>query len=127
MKLLYCYSEFYDQKGSEAPFRELSKFELNLSTNQTFEYNKRDNCLSMCDRGKPIPFNFWENGVKESNIYNINAVVGKNGSGKTTITKYVTELLSCVFSGLDSLVEDIDQSREKYCMLIKKHLQQKQQ
>ena len=99
MKLLYCHVDFLKKDGKEKSFRGQKHIDLNLSATHVFS------CVSDGDghklrvrlRDKPLPENFWKNGDEKTNIYNINVVAGKNGSGKSTVINYVIDLLYYIY------------------------------
>lgn len=132
MRLLYCYSEFYNSQGKPAPLRGLDRIELNLSTDQVFSYDSNAHRLTVANRPLPLPDGFWENRLpgddaandrpSESSIYNINIVAGKNGTGKTTVINYLTDLLSYVYRGIHEAEEETRESREAYCTAVRNFL-----
>jgi WD40 repeat protein len=97
MKLLYCHVEFLDANGNKKRFRGLEQINLNLSTTHVFSYDSREGILCKHLRDKPLPGHFWASGDKETNLYNINVVAGKNGSGKSTVINYVIDLLYYIY------------------------------
>jgi Excinuclease ATPase subunit len=97
MKLLYCHVGFLDANGNKKRFRGLEQINLNLSSSHVFSYDSCDSVLRKRLRDKPLPEHFWANGDKETNLYNINVVAGKNGSGKSTVINYVIDLLYYIY------------------------------
>lgn len=101
MHLLYCYILFLDENGKEKRYRGLEQIEVNLSADDTFEYDKINNVLSRKKRKAPLPANFWTEANTEDehhNIYNINVIAGRNGSGKTTAIHCMMDLLEALYS-----------------------------
>lgn len=97
MKLLYCHVEFLDTNGNKKEFRGLEQIDLNLSATRVFSYDGHEGILCKRLRDKPLPENFWANGDTETNLYNVNVVAGKNGSGKSTVINYVIDLLYYIY------------------------------
>lgn len=97
MKLLYCHVDFLDANGNKKRFRGLEQIDLNLSTSHVFSYDSRNGVLCKRLRDKSLPKHFWANGDIETNLYNINVVAGKNGSGKSTVINYVIDLLYYIY------------------------------
>lgn len=97
MKLLYCHVEFLDTNGNKKGFRGLEQIDLNLSATHVFSYDGHEGILCKRLRDKPLPENFWANGDTETNLYNVNVVAGKNGSGKSTVINYVIDLLYYIY------------------------------
>jgi len=97
MKLLYCHVEFLDKDGNKKGFRGLEQIDLNLSATHVFSYDGHEGILCKRLRDKPLPENFWANGDTETNLYNVNVVAGKNGSGKSTVINYVIDLLYYIY------------------------------
>lgn len=73
MRLLYIYIE---------EFRTLHKLELNFDSNMRFNY--RDGVLT-CDGFDALPPNFFSIDKDKNVVDSVSAVVGDNGSGKTSI------------------------------------------
>lgn len=110
MKLLYCHVEFLDANGNKKRFRGLEQIDLNLSTSHVFSYDSCDSVLRKRLRDKPLPEHFWANGDNETNLYNINVVAGKNGSGKSTVINYVIDLLYYIYLDYDRQPTSIPES-----------------
>ena len=92
MKLLYAYFDFTSQYDNSSAFKSIGQCSLNLSTTHDYSVNKqphypnRDKMIrySLVQEEKPtedrIPEGFWGD-----RIYNVTALVGANGTGKTTL------------------------------------------
>ena len=101
MHLLYCYILFLDENGKEKRYRGLEQIEVSMSADGIFEYDKINNVLSRKKRKAPLPANFWTEANLEDeyrNIYNINVIAGRNGSGKTTAIHCMMDLLEALYS-----------------------------
>lgn len=60
---------------------------INLSSEYNISYSKLDRCLTI-EKNENYIQNFWS-----ENIRNITGIIGKNGSGKSTILKYFKGLI----------------------------------
>lgn len=89
MRLLYWYTRFLDENGNPRKYHGLDDFELNLSTNAKYHFDADAYEFKQVPHDVPLPKQFW--GYKP--LYNINAIVGKNGDGKTTIIHMVMDTL----------------------------------
>ena len=89
MRLLYWYTRFLDKNGNLKKYHGLDYFELNLSTNMKFHFDVNTHKFSQEQYLTPLPDCFWG----DRQIYNINAIVGKNGDGKTTLVHTVMDTL----------------------------------
>ena len=106
MKLLYFYMKFLDDQGEAKPFRGLNEIELNLSAQDLFHYDSKNNRLERKRRTTPLPENFWVNeavkdldtpGHDPSKITNVNVIAGENGSGKSTVIQVFIDLLDALY------------------------------
>ena len=111
MKLLYFYMKFLDDQGEAKPFRGLNEIELNLSAQDLFHYDSKNNRLERKRRTTPLPENFWVNeavkdldtpGHDPSKITNVNVIAGENGSGKSTVIQILIDLLDALYGTLTS-------------------------
>ena len=66
-------------------FRQLSDVEIKLDSRYNFEVNKADYSIKI-SKSSDIPKGFWGKG-----IYSVAAIVGDNGSGKTSILNFILE------------------------------------
>ncbi|PEN50363.1 hypothetical protein COM25_18135 [Bacillus wiedmannii] len=74
-------------------YKKLNNFQANLGGNYSFYYDNKDtltvknNDIYICD--------FFKDSIENKNIYNldISAIVGDNGSGKSTILDFLVELM----------------------------------
>lgn len=92
MRLLFAYTKFLNQDGTERFHRGFSHLSLNFSTDKHFSYH--DGILSFTTLKCPIPTDFFGD-----RIYNITTIVGDNGAGKTTILHYLINLLQQLYEG----------------------------
>lgn len=118
MKLVYYYIQFLDEKGEPKDYRGLDQIELNLSTTDKFSFDTTTNTLRCKERETPLTANFWTNNEinpNQRNIYNINAIVGENGSGKTTAIRSLMRILDYLYeTGNTSLNRNkIDKSQKE--------------
>lgn len=102
MKLLFACFDFEDRHNSSRSIRELGKIDLNFSTTHEFTVDKQNRIQEKpiytlrCTEKKPedkIPVGFWGD-----RIYNVSALVGVNGVGKSTL---LHSLINTVVMGLD--------------------------
>ena len=89
MRLLYWYTRFLDENGNPRKYHGLDDFELNLSTDMKYHFDVNTYTFSQEPYSTPLPKYFWGN----KPLYNINAIVGKNGDGKTTVIHIVIDTL----------------------------------
>lgn len=89
MRLLYWYTRFLDENGNPRKYHGLDDFELNLSTDIKYHFDVNTYTFSQEPYSTPLPKYFWGN----KPLYNINAIVGKNGDGKTTVIHIVIDTL----------------------------------
>ena len=112
MKLLYCYVAFTDRDGNTSPLRGMRELELNFSTTNVYNFEKKpgsqSDILHCCRRETPLPEHFWANGESNTNIYNVNVLAGMNGSGKTTAIHYLMDLLNYIYYGFGQALSDRD-------------------
>ena len=113
MRLLYCYAEFYDSNGKECSLRGLDAIEVCFSAKDNFSFDKAANVLRRRDRATPLPDNFWSNSATDTNIYNVNVIVGANGSGKTTVINYIIDLLNYIYHDFGKSLDENDR-RTRY-------------
>lgn len=92
MRLLFVYTEFLHQDGTERFHRGFSHLSLNFSIDRRFSY--QDGILAVTPLSRPIPLNFFG-----ERIYNVTTLVGDNGAGKTTILHYLIKLLQQFYRG----------------------------
>lgn len=90
MRILYWYTRFMTETRS---FHGLEKFELNLGTQTQFKYDPETHHISQKKSAPELPEGFWGKG-----IYNINALVGNNGVGKSTIVGIMIDTLNSLYS-----------------------------
>lgn len=96
MQLLYIYIGGYidvnegPYKGdaSDKPYRVLKNIELNFSNKFIFEFNKEKCILDVKDNDSYVS-NFFDS---EAKIKSISAIIGKNGTGKTSIIELIKSL-----------------------------------
>ena len=93
MRLLYWYTRFLDQKGNLQKYHGLGDFELNFSTDTKYHFDAEKYELSEHSYQTPLPERFWG----DPPLYNVNAVIGKNGEGKTTVIHTVMNTLQGLF------------------------------
>ena len=67
----------------------LKDFEMNFSPDITFHYNTGNRTINACERKQKN--NFLEL-LGYNNIYNTTAIIGENGSGKSTISRFFINL-----------------------------------
>ena len=89
MRLLYWYTRFLDENGNPRKYHGLDDFELNLSTDTKYHFDVNTYEFTQEPYKTPLPENFWG----DKPIYNINAIVGQNGDGKTTVVHSVMNTL----------------------------------
>lgn len=89
MRLLYWYTRFLDEDGNPKKYHGIKYFELNLNTDKKYSFNCIERKLSEKPIKTPLPHGFWGN----KPLYNINAIVGSNGAGKTTILHTMMDAL----------------------------------
>jgi energy-coupling factor transporter ATP-binding protein EcfA2 len=89
MRLLYWYTRFLDKHGNPRIHHGLRSFELNFSTQTRYHFDADNRILQQDHYNTPLPPKFWSERV----LYNINVIVGNNGSGKTTVINVVMEIL----------------------------------
>lgn len=104
MKLLYSYFDF-DSSSEGTSYRGLGDCGLNFSTSYEFEINRNPTegetgapyqyCLSCQKKANNncIPSDFWGN-----RIYNVTALVGNNGAGKSSL---LHSLIKAMVKGMD--------------------------
>lgn len=90
MRILYVYMEFYNPDGKPALHRGLTHFQMNFGTKEYFRY--KDGKLEVLDANIALPERFWG-----ENIYNVTALAGDNGSGKSTIMNCLMGLLGEIY------------------------------
>ena len=83
MELVYCWIK---------DFENLKDIELNISGEYDIEYKKEEKKLEI-RKNLNYMENFWGNNIK-----NITAIIGKNGSGKSSILNFIIFLMSKVES-----------------------------
>lgn len=88
MKILYLYVKFKDGEGKPCPYRGFEEWSLNFSIDRHFYFKAGKILEKKLDY--PVPPTFWND---EGRVYNVTALVGDNGVGKTTILHYLIELL----------------------------------
>ena len=93
MRLLYWYTRFLDENGNPRKYHGLYDFELNLSTDTKYHFDVNTYEFTQEPYKTPLPENFWGDKL----LYNINAVVGNNGTGKTTVIHTVMDTLQEVY------------------------------
>lgn len=85
MRLLFAYFDFYNHNGLLKPYRGFEQGGLNLSTDKVFSVEKNDGVYYLRSDNKQedqqLRSGFWG----DDRIYNVTALVGNNGAGKTTI------------------------------------------
>ena len=92
MRILYWYTCFLNTKGEPREYRNLPEFELNLGTKRRYHFDSDSKTLTSASLDPPLPADFWGKG-----LYNLNALVGENGSGKTAIMHYMMEVLRSLY------------------------------
>lgn len=92
MRILYVYMEFYNRYRKPVIHRGLTHFEINFGTKEYFRY--KDGKLEVLDADIALPDRFWG-----ENIYNVTALAGDNGSGKSTIMNCLMGLLEKIYDG----------------------------
>lgn len=104
MKLLFAYFDFSDKKDGSSAYRGLGQCKLNFSTTHDYDVSRRESnktathpytyTLSREKKQKPdlLPKDFWGD-----RIYNITALVGSNGTGKSSL---LHSLIKTVVNGL---------------------------
>ena len=90
MRILYWYTRFMTETQR---FHGLEKFELNLGTQTRFKYDPKTHHINQNKSTPKLPKGFWGKG-----IYNINALVGNNGVGKSTIVGIMIDTLNSLYS-----------------------------
>ena len=90
MRILYWYTRFMPEKQR---FHGLDIIELNLGTQTRFKYDPETHRISQNKSTPELPEGFWGKG-----IYNINALVGNNGVGKSTIVGIMIDTLNSLYS-----------------------------
>ena len=93
MRLLYWYTRFLDKLGNPRIHHGLKSFELNFSTQTRYHFDANNRVLQQKLYDTPLPQEFWSDSI----LYNINVIVGNNGSGKTTVINIVMEILQELF------------------------------
>ena len=93
MRLLYWYTRFLDKYGNPRIFHGIKSFELNFSTQTRYHFDADNGVLQQKFYDTPLPQKFWSDRI----LYNINVIVGNNGSGKTTVINVVMEILQELF------------------------------
>ena len=93
MRLLYWYTRFLDENGNPQKYHGLDEFELNLSTDTKYHFDANTSVFTQEPYKTPLPEKFWG----DKPLYNINAVVGNNGTGKTTVIHTVMDTLQEVY------------------------------
>ena len=89
MRILYWYTRFLTDKKEQGNYRGLNSFELNLSTKERFRFDGETRVFTCNALEPPLPDKFWG----ASPLYNFNALIGENGSGKTAIMHYMIKVL----------------------------------
>lgn len=84
MELLYSWIEDFNNI--------LKKQEINFGGQFLFEFNEKKSILSMKKNSNYVE-NFFTHTDEPSNISNITAICGKNGYGKTTVFKYLLNII----------------------------------
>lgn len=92
MRILYVYMEFYNRYRKPTMYRGFTHFEMNFGTKEYFRY--KDGKLEVLDADIALPERFWG-----ENIYNVTALAGDNGSGKSTIMNCLMRLLEKIYDG----------------------------
>lgn len=86
MKLLYLYVKDHRCfKDQEFNFDSTLRFHLN---------HNNDNYSLECKRDDSFPNNFFSSEKDKETIYSISAIIGNNGSGKTSIIKLLDDLMT---------------------------------
>lgn len=105
MKLLYAYFDYSVLVKKRDDFRGIDECSLNFSTTHNYSVNKVEEhagndtavTYTLIETEKPkeeqIPEGFWG-----ERIYNVTAIVGENGTGKSTL---IHSLIKAVVKGLD--------------------------
>lgn len=126
MRLLYAYFDFSVLKEKNGDFRGVGECGLNFSTTHNFFVSKASEVTENGERTiytvsmkyKPdeeqIPEGFWG-----ERIYNVTAIVGSNGTGKSTL---IHNMIKAVVQGLNPgvpfivLLQETDSNRKiMYC------------
>ncbi|MBR5948334.1 MAG: AAA family ATPase, partial [Clostridia bacterium] len=99
MKLEFAYFDFTDAGKSQNGYRNMGECALNFSTTHDYSVERsgenRSYKITRSEKplDKKLPKGFWG-----ENIYNITALVGDNGSGKSTI---LHNLIRCLLQARD--------------------------
>lgn len=122
MRLLYAYFDFSILHETNGDQRGLKECGLNFSTTHNYSVSKSTEetengrkiiyTVSVMEKPKEeqIPEGFWG-----SRIYNITAIVGSNGTGKSTL---IHDMIRAVVKGLDPGVPFLLLFQETNCELI---------
>ena len=94
MRLLYWYTRFLDRNGNIRQHHGLNDFELNLSTDAKYHFDVNRYEFLQEPYSTPFPEKFWG----DKPLYNINAIVGQNGDGKTTIVHTIMDTLQELYN-----------------------------
>lgn len=93
MRLLYWYTRFLDKFGNPRIYHGLKSFELNFSTQTRYHFDSEKRELVQEPYDTPLPHDFWGNQL----LYNINAIVGNNGVGKSTVINTMMKVLQEIY------------------------------
>lgn len=121
MKLLYVYIDFTNNGINPDGYRGYKKCEMNFGTEDYFkmEYLAEEDKYQLHRNERPegekIVSGFWG----DPRLYNISALVGDNGVGKTSL---IHEVISCILSLTDiqstyayPFILILEESNKKYC------------
>lgn len=115
MKLEFAYFDFTNAGQSKNAYRGLGECALNFSTTHDYsvkwDEEKRTYMITCAEKPKNnrMPKDFWG-----KNIYNITALVGDNGSGKSTI---LHNLIRCLLKARDSVLESKLRPSVPFCII----------
>lgn len=93
MRLLYWYTRFLDKLGNSRIYHGLKSFELNFSTQTRYHFDSEKQKLIQEPYDTPLPHDFWGNQL----LYNISAIVGNNGVGKSTVINTMMKVLQEIY------------------------------